>query len=240
MLGVCALVAGVTCTTRAVTPLLEDIGRERGYRRLAHDVSRREGDRDGAAREIDWSNHALDPAAAWVRVGGTGIDYPVAQATRDDPDFYLSHDLNGKPDRAGCAYLDERCETSDPHRLVFGHHMATTGGMFFPIADAWEQSRFDALGACLWSTRERDATLRPICSLRRDLGFANIQRFDFANEDDLRSWLAGIVGEADAGSPDAERLVSVTAGVVTLVTCTSGTMGMPERTMALFAETTGS
>ena len=34
-----------------------------------------------------------DGAVAWLRVNGTSIDYPVAQAHESDPSFYLSHDI---------------------------------------------------------------------------------------------------------------------------------------------------
>ena len=44
-----------------------------------------------------------DGAVAWLRVNGTNIDYPVAQAHESDPFFYLSHNIWGNPSGSGCS-----------------------------------------------------------------------------------------------------------------------------------------
>ena len=50
--------------------------------------------RDGAPT-VDWEFWlSVNPdIVAWVSVPGTDIDYPVVQASADDPTFYLDHDV---------------------------------------------------------------------------------------------------------------------------------------------------
>ena len=62
---------------------------------------------------------------AWIRIPGTTIDYPILQST-DYQEFYLNHDIDRQPDRAGALFtqdfnrLDFRCV----HTLIYGHDMA--------------------------------------------------------------------------------------------------------------------
>lgn len=66
--------------------------------------------------------------AGWIRIDGTGIDYPVMY-TGDD--FYLEHDFNRKPSPHGVPYIDKRC-TIDPlgtNTILYAHHMKN-GSMF--------------------------------------------------------------------------------------------------------------
>ena len=40
----------------------------------------------------------------WLRIDGTGIDYPVMQS-KDDPDFYLKHNFSKEYSRFGIPYM---------------------------------------------------------------------------------------------------------------------------------------
>lgn len=231
-LGLATLLAGLACLAWSLAPLAGDIANEQQYRALAARVTK---GGDAATAGTDWSNPGLSQAAAWVQVGGTPIDYPVAQAMEQSPGFYLDHDLWGRASRAGCAYLDARSGPDEPHALVFAHHMGTTNAMFGPLSGAWRQEVFDGLGSCVWSTRETEGlSLEPLCALRQDQDFAKIQRFDFADADTLGAWLQDLVEMADAKAPDARERAGHASRVVTLVTCSSDVPGLSERTLVLF------
>ncbi|HEM3615155.1 TPA: class B sortase [Streptococcus suis] len=68
--------------------------------------------------------HQNPDVYAWVSVGGTKIDYPVAQHPTDDS-YYLSHDLDGAETYYG-AIFTELVNTKtfeDPVTILYGHAM---------------------------------------------------------------------------------------------------------------------
>lgn len=65
----------------------------------------------------------------WVRIEGTGIDYPVMQ-TKDRPDFYLNHAFDKSYSRYGVPYLAETCEVGLSDNLVLYGHNMKDGTMF--------------------------------------------------------------------------------------------------------------
>ena len=70
----------------------------------------------------------------WVTIDGTGIDYPVMQAT--DNTHFLNTDPFGEYSFSGSIFLDCRCspDFSDYYSLIYGHHM-NYGRMFGALDD---------------------------------------------------------------------------------------------------------
>lgn len=66
----------------------------------------------------------------WVSVQGTQIDYPVMQ-DKEDEDFYLKHNFEGKSDSKGALFIDAGASILplDQNLIVFGHNMRD-GSMF--------------------------------------------------------------------------------------------------------------
>lgn len=73
--------------------------------------------------------------AGWVRVPGTGIDYPVMQ-TPADPQFYLRRAFDKTWALSGTPFADAACRLDAPGEnvLVYGHNMQN-GAMFAPLAE---------------------------------------------------------------------------------------------------------
>lgn len=67
----------------------------------------------------------------WVRVSGTGIDYPVMW-TPDEPDRYLHRGYWGEESNYGVPYLDARCTLESGNLILYGHNMFD-GAMFTPV-----------------------------------------------------------------------------------------------------------
>lgn len=102
------------------------------------DASGSDAASDGAPT-VDWEFWlSVNPdIVAWVSVPGTEIDYPVVQASADDPTFYLDHDVYRGWNPYGCPYLDAGCAgrgIDSPLALMFGHHM-NDGSMFSAFAN---------------------------------------------------------------------------------------------------------
>ena len=68
--------------------------------------------------------------AAWLRVSGTGIDYPV-MLTPNDPEHYLRRDFWGKYSLSGTPFLDAACTPAGEVNclVIYGHNMRN-GTMF--------------------------------------------------------------------------------------------------------------
>lgn len=87
---------------------------------------------------------AINPEViGWIRVGGVGISYPVAQA--EDNEFYLHRTFKKEAVFSGCIF--ENCDNSkyftDQNTIIYGHNMKD-GSMFASLIKFWEDE--DAIG----------------------------------------------------------------------------------------------
>ena len=247
------VIGGLGAASTAALPVAQDLESEGSYRQLADNIvqdRREQSTTNSVNREstscdatdnglfgqaIDWSNPDLDMAQAWIHIEGTAINYPVAQATDDAPDFYLPHDLWGNESGAGCPYLDEDSSPAGRHALVYGHHLGTTGKMFGPLAKAWQTGEFKGLGNAVWSTRDGSQTvMKPLLSMRVDKAYEQVRTFDFADDRALRSWLREMAKDASCVSPAADELIGRACRALSLVTCSNTRAGMSQRTIVVF------
>jgi sortase B len=77
--------------------------------------------------------------AGWIRVDGTGIDYPVMY-TADE--FYLSHGFDTAASRSGGPFIDQRCAIVPfgTNTIIYGHHMKN--GTMFAGLERYEDEDF--------------------------------------------------------------------------------------------------
>lgn len=68
----------------------------------------------------------------WLRLDGTGVDYPFVQAA--DNDYYLRRDVNKEYSYAGTLFMDANCSRSFSQfsAVIYGHNMLN-GTMFSDI-----------------------------------------------------------------------------------------------------------
>lgn len=94
--------------------------------------------------EVDWNYwKSINPdVIAWVNIEGTAINYPIMRAPRDDPHYYLHHDIYRNYSVYGVPYVDaDNDRASDPsyqndptfNAIIYGHHM-DDGSMFSDLA----------------------------------------------------------------------------------------------------------
>ena len=67
----------------------------------------------------------------WIKIADTNIDYPVVQSVNGNGEFYLDHDFDGKEDRNGTLFMDDKCDAKLPsdNLIIYGHNMKS-GKMF--------------------------------------------------------------------------------------------------------------
>lgn len=262
-LGMGALACGVACMGVGLSSVMREAACTRSYGDLAqatrldftagttpapiasasdaHADAARQGERDwGTLHEVNQN------VAAWVSVQGTDIDLPiVATRSEDDQDWYLTHDLWGRTSCSGTPFLDRRCDGANArHVCAYAHHMTSTSGMFSQLQEAYLQERFDRLGSLRWETLEGLVQAEPLCALRVDASWQEIQRFDWGSagqdtedQDGLagfRAWLEGIAAQADTLSLQASQMLANAARCITLVTCSSDFAMQRWRTLALW------
>ena len=81
---------------------------------------------------------AINPEViGWIRVGGAGISYPIAQT--DNNEYYLHHTFKKEEVFSGCIFLN--CDNSkyftDQNTIIYGHNMKD-GSMFASLRKFWE------------------------------------------------------------------------------------------------------
>jgi sortase B len=91
--------------------------------------------------------------AGWLRIFGTGVDYPVMQ-TPDERDYYLHRDFDRKYSAAGALFASDVSDLEKPSDviIIFGH-MMKSGTMFGGLKEYTDKSymaehrivRFDTL-----------------------------------------------------------------------------------------------
>ena len=81
--------------------------------------------------DFEWLESVNPELYAWIYVPDTQINYPVGQHEGDNQEYYLSHDLYGTPQFAGCIFSQapNALDFSDPVTVLYGHNMKN-GSMF--------------------------------------------------------------------------------------------------------------
>lgn len=187
---------------------------------------------------IDWPALRMQnpDIAAWIKVDGTNIDYPVVKPGGGmESDWYLSHDFWSKTSPLGCPYLDSRSSPDGDHAIVYGHHLMYSDQMFSDVHLAYDQTSFDKIGSARWFTPKTGvATFTPALALKVDRRYAAIQHFEFNSSEELSEWLMGLETDARATSKSLVDLSAEATRALTLSTCSSGRPGERYRTLLVF------
>lgn len=226
------LVIGIGLLVSGSLQLIKEQQDVMTYLKLRQEASATDTQNDGYSAELQILN--TTDAVAWLTLSGTDIDYPVAQADLNNPNYYLTHNLWGEDSVAGCLYIDARTGIENYHTLIYGHRMGATGGMFSELRTSYNQNEFNELGTLYLTTKDGTKTYTPFCALEVDKANQEIQNFSQANTDDLKQWLKTILQESNARSANADRICSNAQQAVTLITCSQLRSGQRGRSAVLF------
>lgn len=91
---------------------------------------------------IDFAGlQALNPdIAAWIRIPGTNVDYPV-MFRAEDSGYYLTHTTEGKRAKVGAIHLDGASAGTESRNLIIYGHDLLDGSMFSSL-HRYESKRF--------------------------------------------------------------------------------------------------
>ena len=85
-----------------------------------------------------------DRIVGWLTVPGTNLDHPVAAASADDPNYYLTHAINGETSKYGSLFLstDSVLDPQSQVLVVHGHNMEYAEHMMFGQLNAFKSLDF--------------------------------------------------------------------------------------------------
>lgn len=116
----------------------------------------------------------------WLRIDGTGIDYPIMQS-KDDPDFYLKHNFSKEYSRFGIPYMQENCGLSSDNIIIYGHNIKSKS-MFNELTEYKNKAFYTAHKYITFDTLDEQRTYEVIATFKTvaysDSGF---QYYDFVN-----------------------------------------------------------
>ncbi len=122
--------------------------------------------------------HSKNPdMIGWLKIEGTGIDYPVMQSSEEEPEYYLTHSFEKKEDKNGALFLDARNDVinRDANLIIYGHNMKS--GMMFgnlkkyldesfrnehqtiQFDTIYEKSTYQIIGVCLGKVENQNETV---------------------------------------------------------------------------------
>lgn len=91
---------------------------------------------------------------AYLEIPGTSISYPVMQ-TKDNPDYYLNHDINKNYSSYGTPYLSAYCDIMSADQLIiYGHNMGR-GRMFGALTNYRDVSYMEKYKTIFLDTKKR-------------------------------------------------------------------------------------
>lgn len=117
--------------------------------------------------------------AAWLKIEGTKIDYPVMWTPRDE-NYYLYRSFEGKDDNNGCLILDTD-SSLDPlttNLIIHGHNMRS-GAMFGTLTDYEKQDFAREHNIITLYTKERERRYEVIAVFRSQVYRKTDQVFKF-------------------------------------------------------------
>lgn len=185
---------------------------------------------------VDWAYwQGVNPdVVAWLTVPDTDIDMPIVQAPRDDPTYYLKHDVHGNANHMGCAYLDAACEGEGfdaPAAYLFGHNIEYMQAMFGALANYSDPDFAERHRTLLLQTPDEKRIYRfEGAAVVR--GSDRTKRTAFASDEDRAAWYAERLGECAVASEHAKAAgLGADRHLAVFVTCSYGPWAGNERTL---------
>ncbi len=104
--------------------------------------------------------------AAWLRIPGTDIDYPVMWTPRDE-EYYLYRGFDGSSNRNGCLILDtDSCLEPLTTNLIIHGHNQESGAMFGHLPEYEDYSFYEEHKSITLYTKEQQRNYEVIAVFR--------------------------------------------------------------------------
>ena len=126
----------------------------------------------------------------WLTIPEVGIDYPVMQSSREDPEYYLRRDYRGNYDINGSLFLQADCILGESKNLtIYGHNM-NSGAMFGNLDRYASYDYWKAHPRVFFQTPEGMEEYRIAAVLKADVSMFDFQQTSFHSPQELEAYVA--------------------------------------------------
>lgn len=157
---------------------------------------------------------AVNPEViGWIRIDGTHIDYPIVY--RNDYDYYLHHDFQGRESVYGAIYLDFESDGKfgSRHNVIYGHRMKD-GSMFKDVVRYKEEDFFREHQYFSIYTPEREIRLKAVAAFWSPNSYELRQPY-FKGQEDFDRYAQAMIRRCDYAAAVEYPLKAL----YTLITC---------------------
>lgn len=208
-LSIILLIAGIALITKSMFDIVPDIIAKQESSSLAdaiHNTASNNNDSNSddnsntdTENDINWDvvKEKVPNTKSWLKIQGTHIDNPVAQATEDDPDYWLSHNINGYYSQSGTIFFGE--ESNDKVDIIYGHKMNMYGLMFNELGDKADQANFNNLGnVLLWTKETGLEEYAPVAAQRVNAHETDLRDVPSMSDENRLAWAKQFYQDASA------------------------------------------
>lgn len=174
---------------------------------------------------INWSKIQEDnpDLYSWIYIPNTNVDYPVAQAGKNESDdFYLTHNTNKETEFAGAIYTERQNarDYSDPVTVLYGHNM--NNGTMFNSLHKFEDSTFFKKNKYIYIYMPNHRLTYKIYSAYVYDDRHILNSFDFSDKKTLKKYLKYTTNPDSLSKNTRNVTLNVNSKIITLSTCTNG------------------
>lgn len=162
----------------------------------------------------------------WINIVDTDINYPVMQRKEND-NFYLDHNFNGKSDSNGTLFADYRADLVNEtvNTIIYGHNMKS-GHMFGSLKNFLDKEYFESHRIIQFNTLYEERTYEIIAVGLSQVGTADdgeYKYYNFIDTSNIEDFNAFITNIHSMSVHEYDFNVSNTDKLLTLSTCNSYT-----------------
>jgi len=133
----------LVCGRNILPQAIEDVSDAIYYHELSKEItSEMEQDMRRDTKKMPTAEELDEGIAAWLKIEGTKINYPVMQEKHGEEGAYLCHRPDGKYSKGGSLYIPSYDSVECGQIIIYGHHMHN-GRMFAGLAgykdEKWAQ-----------------------------------------------------------------------------------------------------
>lgn len=134
--------------------------------------------------------HQYPDVRGWLTIPEVGIDYPVMQSSRENPEYYLRRDYRGNYDINGSLFLRADCILGESKNLtIYGHNM-NSGAMFGNLDRYVAYDYWKAHLRVFFQTSEGMEEYQIAAVLKADVSMFSFQQASFHSPQELEAYVA--------------------------------------------------
>lgn len=225
MTFVIALIICLICGYKIITYFLSDDEDMQEYINTNTTSTNSNSPQYGENHDINWDKLQKDNSDiySWIYIPNTNVDYPVVQASKDEPDdFYLNHNIHKQSEFAGAIYSEKHNakDYSDPVTILYGHNMKN--GSMFKTLHQFEDSVFFKSNKFIYVYMPNQKLTYKIYAAYVYDDRHILNSFDFSDKKILKDYQKYTLNPESMTKNTRNVTLNANSKILTLSTCTNG------------------